>query len=1432
MVPWTFTETRPTALKGDFDSDTQTFTLKSSSDQIWYGNDTCTYLHQLAPASGEFVARLNSWSNTTNSGDYQSRFGIMLRRNTAPDSFNVAVLAAVGNKGLYLSKRTTAGTTVAEGTINPAPALPNLWVKLAWGNGIVTGYYSTNGTSWTQIGNPVDISTWGSNLRIGLVAASYSQNTVATFTFKEVSLIVPPPPGAPTAPSNLTVGSPTVSSLQLSWTDNSADETGFKIERSLSSSGPFTLVTTTAPNTTSYTDTELAAGLYYYYRVKATNANGDSLPSNIANAMTLPLSTESAVVYEPFNYSIGTFTATAVPPASGQTYVDGLPATGAGLNGTWRMMIDSSTNISGTTVSQGSLAFNNLKTSGNYLKWVPVASSANNYLFVPLSSTASDALKVNSGQTKTLWASCVLQTDPANLNGDVAVELRNNGANAAGGWVFGLGAYLSPSPAVKLLLNNSAPQVAYNFQAGKTYFLIAKMTYSNSSGTTTFHSGSMWVLEDTSSIPENEAGLGTPTRNWTGPTSTTSDRTPTYLRIKSGNSYAVNCFDEIRFGTSYADVAPIAPPATFNISGTITFTGTGAPAQGVTVSAGSKSAISGADGTYTITEVLNGSYNVVPSKTYCTFTPTSRSVSSEGVNQTGIDFSLVPPPPPPSAPANFTATATSTTSIALSWSSVANIENYRLERSLGNANGPWTLVSGYIIETSYNDTGLFSNTSYYYRIRAENIGGVTDWSTVNATTPQETVWVTFTPPVVNEGAGAITGTVQRSGVTDYPLSVFMSTTDARLTLPKCVLISAGQSSVNFSANVGSDGIQNPSPYAPITLVAIPASVVETFDYTQVGETLDGKNSGTGFSGAWISSNSQVVVNNGGLTYTKNGTIGSSSTNAARLNNSGGLSATRVLQTPISSGNVWVGFLVGRNSTNWGTGLQIRAANDTKWLQFYFKDTTTRWTLEQYNASGSAINTSAVWNNDLTNSVLFLVMNLDFTNQTVTAWLSPDASGTAPANYLGTASFAMTTDANKVLGKFRIIGYSVLDSIDEIRVAPTFAGLFSQTTYQGSYLTINENVSYTVTYNGNGNTDGTPPTDSNSYSAGSSVTVLGNTGNLTKTGYTFAGWNTAANGSGTNYQSGATFTINSNTTLYAQWTPNTYTVTFDANGGSSPTPASKEVTYGSTYGALATTSRDGYAFNGWFTASTGGSLITASSTVTTAANHTLYAQWTYSGAEINITRNGSGIADGGTDTVTGTVAGVETQLTYLISNTGNSDLTLSNAVKSNESNCTVNISAQPGSPVAPSGSTNLIVTVTPTATGAWSFDLSIDNNDSNENPYNWTVSGTAGTFTPNDYTWKPSGSFDTGGTWDTTTTNWFNGSENIAWTNSTTTPDNAHFGLVTAERTVTIQDGTTINVNKLVFDDLRDGWGQDWVFSTTSGILNFVGQATIDPKDGQ
>ncbi|UAL08181.1 MAG: InlB B-repeat-containing protein [Candidatus Methanogranum gryphiswaldense] len=74
-------------------------------------------------------------------------------------------------------------------------------------------------------------------------------------------------------------------------------------------------------------------------------------------------------------------------------------------------------------------------------------------------------------------------------------------------------------------------------------------------------------------------------------------------------------------------------------------------------------------------------------------------------------------------------------------------------------------------------------------------------------------------------------------------------------------------------------------------------------------------------------------------------------------------------------------------------------------------------------------------------------------------------------------------------------------------------------------------------------------------------------------------------------------------------PGTYTVTFDSNGGIAADPTTIQVTYGSQYGTLATTSREGYTFDGWYTTVSGGTKIEASSIVNITYPTTLFAVWT-------------------------------------------------------------------------------------------------------------------------------------------------------------------------------------------------------------------------------
>ncbi|GLC89633.1 InlB B-repeat-containing protein [Lysinibacillus piscis] len=234
----------------------------------------------------------------------------------------------------------------------------------------------------------------------------------------------------------------------------------------------------------------------------------------------------------------------------------------------------------------------------------------------------------------------------------------------------------------------------------------------------------------------------------------------------------------------------------------------------------------------------------------------------------------------------------------------------------------------------------------------------------------------------------------------------------------------------------------------------------------------------------------------------------------------------------------------------------------------------------------------------------------------------------------------------------------------VKIGYTFTGWNTQANGQGTHYDANAtfqmgtaniilyaqwtvNPTYTMTYDANGATSGNVPQDSNQYEENEMVTVQGNSDNLILTGYSFAGWNTQADGTGIAYTVGDTFRMGAtNITLYAQWLANpTYTVTYDSNGATGGTVPQDNALYEEAQtikvqdnsGNLVKT---GYTFTGWNTQanSQGIHYATNATFQMGTENIILYAQWAVnpptSGGDNNPslppTSNGNNISQTSTD----------------------------------------------------------------------------------------------------------------------------------------------------------------------------------------------------------
>lgn len=259
------------------------------------------------------------------------------------------------------------------------------------------------------------------------------------------------------APTSLTATPVLTSQINLTWADNSTNETGFQIERSLTSGTGFTLVTVTAANTTSYVNSGLVASTKYYYRVRAANEGGNSAFSPEADATTLaPANSPS-------------------PPSS-------LTATAISAQEITLSWIDNSTNESGFQIERSSLPGSGFAlvtaTAANVTSYSNTGCTPNTTYYYRVRATNASGNSVYTSVTSSTTPASPLPAAPGQPHLQIAspfsivVSWFDNSTNenyfrvwrqeANGGSWFPVGS--TPQNVYSFLCEGLTPNTAYNFR--------------------------------------------------------------------------------------------------------------------------------------------------------------------------------------------------------------------------------------------------------------------------------------------------------------------------------------------------------------------------------------------------------------------------------------------------------------------------------------------------------------------------------------------------------------------------------------------------------------------------------------------------------------------------------------------------------------------------------------------------------------------------------------------------------------------------------------------------------------------------------------------------------------------------------------------------------------------------------------------------------
>lgn len=566
--------------------------------------------------------------------------------------------------------------------------------------------------------------------------------------------------------------------------------------------------------------------------------------------------------------------------------------------------------------------------------------------------------------------------------------------------------------------------------------------------------------------------------------------------------------------------------------------------------------------------------------------------------------------------------------------------------------------------TLNNQSATTAGTTAYWYIYETYKNGIYYYADANCTTKLGTDGATITKPTRTgyTFGGYYTGT-NGSG-TQYVNANGVTVNNMYSTVAKDTTLYAKWTANTYTVTTNANGGTIPAT-SGWTVASDGATATKTMTYDANYGTLPAPTR-TGYTfGGWTL-NGKVVTSSTKMQTASNHTLTASwkaNNYTVSFNANGGTvsptsksvtfdQAYGTLPTPTKTGYTFVGWtnsvfcvsdwlIIWSGSTNQGTSSINRATNSVTLTATGADCYTNPWNGADYRIKVSPSTTYLFsWKQSAQNSAVQHMVFL-YDSQTASSYTGGNSAETydsATGRYYIKFTTASTT--NYVGFRLGIVGASGTTlTFSEIKL--------EESSTATAYLTTNTTIvktpknhtlyaewtpiTYTIKYNGNGNTSGSTSDSTHTYDVAKNLTANG----FAKTGYTFAGWATSASGSVAHGNSASVKNLSSTqgatVTLYAKWTANQYTVTANANGGTIPTTsgwtiasgsktATKSVTYDSTYGTLPTPTRTGYTFAGWWTAASNGTQITSSTKVAITTAQTLYAHWTANTYTVTLNSN--------------------------------------------------------------------------------------------------------------------------------------------------------------------------------------------------------------------